>query len=47
MVSNTIWNDAIEAGRKDENCEKSYARCMPENVEHFASKIQKYAKMKK
>jgi hypothetical protein len=47
MLSNTIWKDAIEAGQSDENCAISYPKCMPENMEKFAGKIQKYAKKKK
>jgi hypothetical protein len=47
MISDTIWNDAIEAGRKTDSCITAYSKCMPDNVEHFAKKIQKNAKPKK
>lgn len=47
MISNTIWKDAVEAGHRDENCAVSYPKCMPENLDHFARKIRKFAKMKK
>lgn len=42
-----MWNDAIEAARKEKTCMSTFRKCMPDNLEHFANKIQQYAKPKK
>ncbi|KAG5669730.1 hypothetical protein PVAND_000025 [Polypedilum vanderplanki] len=47
MIADTIWSKAIEAGREGKSCTSSFNKCMPENMEMFVTKIQKYAKPKK
>ncbi|CAG9807697.1 unnamed protein product [Chironomus riparius] len=47
VISNTIWNNAIEAARKEGSCMSTFRKCMPDNLEIFANKIQQYAKPKK
>lgn len=47
VISNTIWNNAIEAARKEGSCVSTFRKCMPDNLENFANKIQQYAKPKK
>ena len=42
-----MWNNAIQAARKDGSCVSTFQKCMPDNLEHFANKIQQYAKPKK
>lgn len=49
VISNPLWLDALEAGRKGLNCESRYKTCAitESNMESFTRKIQEKVKSKK